>query len=204
MLRGTAMIKSELVQRIASQNPHLYQRDIENIVNAMLGEITAALGARRPRRVARLRRVLGQAPPGAHRPQSAHRRACLGRPEVRAVLQDRQGNARAAEQAVSASRRRRSGRDRHGSIVRSEHESPLLDSVDRTWRPRFARPERLRGCRMIRKIVTVLILLPLALLIVMFAVANRAAGDDRARSVRQRAADVHHRGCRCSSCCSLR
>ena len=31
-VRGTAMIKSELVQRIAGQNPHLYQRDIENIV----------------------------------------------------------------------------------------------------------------------------------------------------------------------------
>ena len=43
--QGTAssMIKSELVQRIAGQNPHLYQRDIENIVNAVLGEITAAL-----------------------------------------------------------------------------------------------------------------------------------------------------------------
>ena len=38
------MIKSELVQRIATQNPHLYQRDIENIVNAVLGEVTAALG----------------------------------------------------------------------------------------------------------------------------------------------------------------
>ncbi|MGC1233150.1 MAG: integration host factor subunit beta, partial [Xanthobacteraceae bacterium] len=25
------MIKSELIERIASQNPHLYQRDIENI-----------------------------------------------------------------------------------------------------------------------------------------------------------------------------
>ena len=37
------MIKSELVQRIASQNPHLYQRDVENIVNAILGEIIAAL-----------------------------------------------------------------------------------------------------------------------------------------------------------------
>src|SRR5947209_19468440 len=43
--RGAAgsMIKSELVQRSAGQNPHLYQRDIENIVNAVLGEITAAL-----------------------------------------------------------------------------------------------------------------------------------------------------------------
>lgn len=37
------MIKSELVQRIAAQNPHLYQRDVENIVNAILGEITEAL-----------------------------------------------------------------------------------------------------------------------------------------------------------------
>jgi len=37
------MIKSELVERIAAQNPHLYQRDAENIVNAILGEIIAAL-----------------------------------------------------------------------------------------------------------------------------------------------------------------
>jgi integration host factor subunit beta len=37
------MIKSELVQRIAGQNPHLYQRDIEKIVNSILGEIVIAL-----------------------------------------------------------------------------------------------------------------------------------------------------------------
>lgn len=37
------MIKSELVQVIAERNPHLYQRDVENIVNAILGEITDAL-----------------------------------------------------------------------------------------------------------------------------------------------------------------
>jgi integration host factor subunit beta len=37
------MIKSELVQAIAERNPHLYQRDVENIVNAILDEITAAL-----------------------------------------------------------------------------------------------------------------------------------------------------------------
>ena len=37
------MIKSELVQRIAEHNPHLYQRDVENIVNAILDEITQAL-----------------------------------------------------------------------------------------------------------------------------------------------------------------
>ena len=34
------MIKSELVQRIAERNPHLYQRDVENVVNAILDEIT--------------------------------------------------------------------------------------------------------------------------------------------------------------------
>jgi integration host factor subunit beta len=37
------MIKSELIQRISSQNPHLYQRDIEKIVNALLDEIVQAL-----------------------------------------------------------------------------------------------------------------------------------------------------------------
>lgn len=37
------MIKSELVQRIAERNPHLYQRDVENIVNAILDEVVGAL-----------------------------------------------------------------------------------------------------------------------------------------------------------------
>jgi hypothetical protein len=37
------MIKSELIDRIASQNPHLYQRDVENIVNAIIDEIVKAL-----------------------------------------------------------------------------------------------------------------------------------------------------------------
>ena len=37
------MIKSELVQRIASQNPHLYQRDVERIVATVFDEISAAL-----------------------------------------------------------------------------------------------------------------------------------------------------------------
>ncbi len=37
------MIKSELVLKIAAQNPHLYQRDVENIVNAILDTIADAL-----------------------------------------------------------------------------------------------------------------------------------------------------------------
>ena len=39
------MIKSELVQIVAARNPHLYHRDVENIVNAVLDEITDALSA---------------------------------------------------------------------------------------------------------------------------------------------------------------
>ena len=37
------MIKSDLVTKIAGQNPHLYQRDVENIVNTVLMTITDAL-----------------------------------------------------------------------------------------------------------------------------------------------------------------
>jgi len=37
------MIKSELIRRIASQNPHLYQRDIEKIVDVILDEMVDAL-----------------------------------------------------------------------------------------------------------------------------------------------------------------
>ena len=37
------MIKSELVQKIAEQYPELYQRDAENVVNAILDEIVEAL-----------------------------------------------------------------------------------------------------------------------------------------------------------------
>ena len=42
------MTKSELIQRLAERNPHLYQRDVERIVTAIFDEIAAALarGAR--------------------------------------------------------------------------------------------------------------------------------------------------------------
>jgi integration host factor subunit beta len=38
-----AMLKPELIKLISDRNPHLYQRDVENIVNAILGEIIAAM-----------------------------------------------------------------------------------------------------------------------------------------------------------------
>ncbi|WP_336492500.1 integration host factor subunit beta [Methylobacterium nigriterrae] len=39
------MIKSELVARIAAENLHLYERDCEAVVNAILGRIADALAA---------------------------------------------------------------------------------------------------------------------------------------------------------------
>lgn len=39
----SAVIKSELVQRIAASNPHLYHRDVERIVNVIFDEIVDAL-----------------------------------------------------------------------------------------------------------------------------------------------------------------
>jgi len=37
------MIKSELIARLVEANPHLYQRDVERIVNTIFDEITNAL-----------------------------------------------------------------------------------------------------------------------------------------------------------------
>ena len=37
------MIRSELLQRVAEQNRHLYRLDVEKIVGALVGEIIAAL-----------------------------------------------------------------------------------------------------------------------------------------------------------------
>jgi integration host factor subunit beta len=37
------VIKSELVRRIGMQKPHKYERDLENVVNTVLGEIATSL-----------------------------------------------------------------------------------------------------------------------------------------------------------------
>jgi integration host factor subunit beta len=37
------MIKSELIQKIAEENPHLFQRDVERIVSTVFDEISGAL-----------------------------------------------------------------------------------------------------------------------------------------------------------------
>ena len=36
------MTKSELILKLAEENPHLYQRDVERIVSAIFGEISTA------------------------------------------------------------------------------------------------------------------------------------------------------------------
>ena len=100
------MIKSELVQRISSQNPHLYQRDVENIVNAILGEIIAAMARGDRVELRGFGAFSVKTPSGPHRPQSAHRRPRFGREEIGAVLQDRQGNARAAQSSERVSSNR--------------------------------------------------------------------------------------------------
>lgn len=37
------MIRSELIQQLAEENPHLYQRDVERIVNSIFEEIIEAM-----------------------------------------------------------------------------------------------------------------------------------------------------------------
>jgi len=52
------MIKSELIQKLADENPNLYHRDVERIVSIIFDEITQALAQgdrveHRPSRVGR-------------------------------------------------------------------------------------------------------------------------------------------------------
>jgi len=44
-LGGPTMIRSELIQKLSDDNPHLYQRDVEKIVNTVFDEITNAMAA---------------------------------------------------------------------------------------------------------------------------------------------------------------
>ena len=86
------MIKSDLIQRISSQNPHLYQRDIEKIVSAILDEIVEAL--RRGDRVELRGFGVFSAPRSTSRAQSPYRCCRRGRKESCSLLQDGKGDAR--------------------------------------------------------------------------------------------------------------
>ncbi len=42
-IKGMQMIRSELIQKIADENPHLFQRDVDRIVSTIFDEITEAM-----------------------------------------------------------------------------------------------------------------------------------------------------------------
>ncbi len=76
--KGRNMIKSELVQRIADRNPHLYLRDVEKIVNAILDE-SSMPGARRPGGIAWFGAFSVKHRDARLGRNPAHRRACFCR-----------------------------------------------------------------------------------------------------------------------------
>jgi len=129
------MIKSELVQRIAEHNPHLYQR---------MSRISSTRSSMRSCALARgdgfeLRGLVPspEAPSGAGWPQSAHR--CHVPVDQKSVrFQDGQGNARTAEPHNPGSRRlktglcggRRPSRDRADAAADwIKYERPLFAKV---------------------------------------------------------------------------
>ncbi len=91
------MIKSELIQKIAEKNPHLYHRDVERIINTIFDQIITAMKSGDRVELRGFGAFSVKSRQGRAGPQSAHRRACDGRAQARALLQDRQGIARAAE-----------------------------------------------------------------------------------------------------------
>ena len=109
-------------------------------------------GRRPPRRIARFRRLLGEEARAAHRPQPAHRRTGRGGVQARALLQDRQGPARPAEQGSRARRGPDAGRaagDKkyarrtRGPRAQAAHEHVSASHARAAWRPAVQDDSRL-------------------------------------------------------------
>ncbi len=100
------MIKSELIQKLAYEHPHLFHKDVERIVNVVFDEIIAAMarGDRVELRGFGAFSVKHRASRTARNPRTGQ--AGLRQGKIRAVLQDRQGFARAAEPAGARAGRR--------------------------------------------------------------------------------------------------
>jgi nucleoid DNA-binding protein len=84
------MIKSELIQRVAAANPHLFQRDVERIINIVLDEITGALARGDQVELRGFGAFTVKHRAARHGAQSAHRLQGGRDREIRALLQDRQ------------------------------------------------------------------------------------------------------------------
>ena len=84
------MIRSELIQKIADENPHLYQRDVERIVNTIFDEVTDAMarGDRVELRGFGAFSVKKRDARVGRNPRTGETVAC--RRKTRAVFQDRQ------------------------------------------------------------------------------------------------------------------
>ena len=82
------MIKSELIQKIADENPHLYQRDVERIVGTIFDEIINAMAEGNRVELRGFGAFFGEKARGSSGSQSAYRRESLGRREIRSVLQN--------------------------------------------------------------------------------------------------------------------
>lgn len=91
------MIKSELIAKLASENPHLTQKDVERVVSVIFDRMTEALveGGRVELRGFGAFSV--RARPAPRRTQPPHRGIGGGARQGGALLQERQGAARAAE-----------------------------------------------------------------------------------------------------------
>ena len=110
------MIKSELIEKLGEAHPHLFQRDVERVVNTVLEEITSALesgdrvelrgfGAfsvrNRPPRQRLLRLLLTPPPPPPPSPMSL-------RPRVRMPNSSWRGGSHAASSPRCAAKLPRS------------------------------------------------------------------------------------------------
>jgi hypothetical protein len=93
------MIKSELIGRLATKSPDLYQRDIENAVDAILGVICRCAGETAWKSAASACSRSARVAP--YWPQPALRRRRHGPNEILPLLQDRPGNAPASQSAAA-------------------------------------------------------------------------------------------------------
>ena len=109
------MIKSELIDRISVQNPHLYRQDAEKIVNTIFSEITAAMARGDRVELRGFGAIFCKGPGRPDRTKSSHRGSGFGRKQSRSLLQERKGNEVSAE--LTCARLRYRPGSRHGPLT---------------------------------------------------------------------------------------